>query len=185
MPGRVKVKVLGMGNVLMGDDGVGPYVIRMMETAYRHSDEALLIDVGTPGLDLVPYLEGAERIVIIDTVRSEGSPGEIRLYDRDQIVSGPPRPRLGPHDPGLRETLLALELSGSGPSDVLLIGVIPESVSTGPGLSPAVRRAVPSVVDTVLETLLRAGVRLAPRLPAAAPDIWWERPGPPTPTRTE
>lgn len=175
---KIKVKVIGMGNVLMGDDGVGPYVIQVMEAAYRHSDEASLVDIGTPGLNLVPYLTGARRVVIIDTVRSEGNPGEIRLYHRDQILAARLQPRLGPHDSGVREALLALELSGGGPKEVLLIGVIPEQVSTGPGLGSAVRRAVPSVIDAVLETLLRAGVKLTPRIPALTPDIWWERPHP-------
>ena len=169
------IRVLGLGNVLMGDDGAGPTVIHVLDATYECPDGVSLVEVGTPGLDLIPFLDDADTLVIVDTVRASGRPGEIRLYGRGDLRSTAVRPRLGPHDPGLVEALAALELSGRGPRDVLLVGLIPERVATGIGLSPAVRAAVPEAVETVARELLARGAPQAPRRPRGVPDLWWER----------
>jgi hydrogenase maturation protease len=169
------VKVLGLGNVLMGDDGVGPYVVQVLDATYACPERVSFVEVGTPGLDLIPCIDDADILVIVDTVRAAGCPGEIRLYDRDSLLAQRPQPRLSPHDPGLKEALATLLLSGRGPGDALLVGLIPEPVTTGIGLSPAVRAAVPAAVDTVVRELARRNVRLERREPEGVPDIWWER----------
>ncbi len=174
-----KVIVLGLGNILMGDDGVGPYVIRVLEAAYEIPEEVSVLDLGTPGLDLIPFMAGAEQIVLIDTVRAPGRPGEIRLYDRDEILKDLSRPRLSPHDPGVSEALSALELAGEGRKDLLLVGVIPERVATGVGLCPAVRAAVAIVAGIVAFELAGRGFPLRKRTPPGRPDIWWEADAPP------
>lgn len=168
-------KVLGLGNILMGDDGVGPYVVQVLDATYACPERVSFLEVGTPGLDLIPCIDDADILVIVDTVRAAGRPGEIRLYDRDGVLGHRPQPRLSPHDPGLKEALATLLLSGHGPGDVLLVGLIPERVTTGIGLSPAVRAAVPAAVETVARELARRNVRLRRRDPQGAPDIWWER----------
>lgn len=71
-PGRVAV--LGLGNVLMGDDALGPYAVRLLEARYELPGRVPVLDIGTPGLDLVPYFEGVDALVLVDTVRSEAPP---------------------------------------------------------------------------------------------------------------
>lgn len=171
-----KVRVLGLGNVLMGDDAVGPWVIEELLASWDFPEGVEVVDVGTPGLDLVPYVADADTILIVDTVKSDGPPGRIRVYPREQLLARPAQPRLSPHDPGLAEVLFALTLAGSAPRDVVLIGVVPGAVEMGVGLSPAVRDAVPRAAAMVVERL--TGLGLAPRRRAepvlAAP--WWEEP---------
>jgi hydrogenase maturation protease len=175
-PPEANVAVLGLGNVLMGDDALGPTVIKVLEAEYEFPTGVSVQDLGTPGLDLTPYLAGVEALIVVDTVRASGAPGEVRLYRRDEILKHPPQPRLSPHDPGLKEALLTMEFSGSGPREVLLVGVIPAEVRTGVGLSQAVRAAVPAAVAEVVQELARLEVAPRPR-PAPAPaDLWWERP---------
>jgi hydrogenase maturation protease len=168
------IRVIGLGNVLMADDAFGPYVIHDLTSAYEFPPEVSLIDVGTPGLDLTPYLMHARKLIVVDTVRSDGPPGSIRLYRKDDILKHAPLPRLGPHDPGLKETLLALDFDGSGPDEVLLVGVIPERTLASPGLSLRVRAAVGQAALEVLLELARLGamVRSRPDPVTAAP--WWE-----------
>jgi len=170
------IRVIGLGNVLMADDGFGPYVIHDLTSAYEFPANVSLVDVGTPGLDLTPYLMHARKLIVIDTVRSDGPPGSIRLYRKDEILRHAPLPRLGPHDPGLQETLLALDFDGSGPDEVLLVGVIPERTMAATGLSPLVRAAVGQAALEVLLELCRLGdtVRSRPDGTPRAP--WWERP---------
>ena len=168
------IRVIGLGNVLMGDDAFGPYMIQALQASLLLPRAVELLDLGTPGLDLIPFLAGTESIIILDTVRSEGRPGELRRYGREDLLRQPPGPRLGPHDPGLREALAALELSGTGPREILLIGAIPDSVAMGARLSPAMRQAIEPAVIEVTRELRRRGVRVARRDSAARPDVWWE-----------
>jgi hydrogenase maturation protease len=169
------IRVLGLGNVLMGDDAFGPFVIEALQAKYDVPESVSLIDVGTPGLDLTPFLIGADAVIVIDSVRADGEPGELRLYRRDEILKHVPQMRLGPHDPGFKQTLLALDFAGSAPRQVTLIGAIPKTVGPVARLSPDVRAAVPAAVDRVLAELESLGVIVAER-PAPGPIApWWER----------
>ena len=170
------IRVIGLGNVLMADDAFGPYVIHELTAGYEFPPHVSVLDVGTPGLDLTPYIMYAGKLIVIDTVRSDGPAGSIRLYRKDDILRHAPLPRLGPHDPGLKETLLALDFDGSGPDEVLLVGVIPERTVPTPGLSPRVRAAVGQAALEVLLELARLGATVHARPDAAVTCPWWEQP---------
>jgi len=170
-----QVTVLGIGNVLMGDDALGPYAVRLFEAEYEMPEGVEAADIGTPGGDLVPHLEGTEAVILIDTVRSDGAAGELRLYRKDEILKHPPQPRVSPHDPGIKEALLTLDFAGRGPSEVLLVGVIPHSTTQSVGLHAAVRGALPAVHQAVLDELARLGRSPVRRETALQADIWWER----------
>jgi len=175
VPGIGRVAVLGLGNVLMRDDALGPHVIGLLESRYDFPGEVSLIDLGTPGFDLHPHLEGLDAAIIVDTIRATGSAGETRLYRRDEILRHVPGQRLSPHDPGLKEALLALAFAERGPREVLLVGVIPEETGYEGGLSPVVRAALPAVQTAVLEELRRLGFPASEADPPREPNLWWER----------
>ena len=168
------IRVLGLGNVLMSDDGFGPYVARVLEAFYEFPEDVEVVDVGTPGLDLTPYLLNTDAVIFIDTVSSGGAPGEMRVYDRAEILKYPPQARTGPHDPALKEALLTVDAAGAGPAVVKLIGIIPDWIATGVTLSPAVSGAVTAVVRRVIDELDRLGVPAIPRPVPHVPHIWWE-----------
>ena len=168
------IRVLGLGNVLMGDDAFGPWVIEELLARWEFPEEVTVLDVGTPGLDLTPYLADAVAVLLVDTVRSGGPPGEIHIYGKEQLLALPPQPRVSPHDPGLADALFALEFAGSAPEDIVLIGVSPSPVSAGIGLSPPVGEAVARAAAEVVERLVFLG--LAPRPRAGGPAApWWEK----------
>ncbi len=169
-----RIGVIGLGNVLMGDDALGPYTVRTLESVYNLPTSVSLLDLGTPGPDLADYIRDFEAIIVVDTLRADGLPGEVRTYRRPEIVSAPISPRISPHEPGLREALLTSELTGDGPGEVLLVGVIPSSVSAGTGLSPAVFAAHPRVRKIVLGELERLGAPAEERVQPEPADIWWE-----------
>jgi len=159
----------------MGDDALGPHVIAHLEAGYDFPENVLLEDLGTPGLDLHPHLAGHDVLILVDVVKSQGSAGELRLYNKEQILKNPIGPRVSPHDPGVKEALLGLQFAGDDPQEVLLVGVIPDDTSQlEVGLSPSVRKAIPLAVEAVLKELERLGFPAVPRPGAAAPDIWWE-----------
>jgi hydrogenase maturation protease len=176
----MKVAVLGLGNVLMRDDAFGPYVVRTLEARYAFPEEVTLQDLGTPGLDLHPFITGQDALIIVDTVKSDGLAGEIRTYRRDEILKHPPGLRVSPHDPGIKEALLSLEFAATGPGEVFLVGVIPGTVEAGVGLSPAVQGAVEGVMSEVVGELERLGRAGRPIDPPREPDLWWEETGAPS-----
>lgn len=161
----------------MRDDALGPHVIENLLAGYVFPPAVTVTDLGTPGLDLHPYLADCDVLIIVDTVRAEGSAGEMRLYRKEDILRHAPRPRLSPHDPGLKEALLSLDFAGTGPREVLLVGVIPESTVSQVGLSTAVRQALPRATTAVLEELARLGHAVIRRDPPRRTNIWWESAG--------
>lgn len=170
-----RIAVLGVGNVLLGDDGLGPYAVRVLAAEYIFSEAVEVLDVGTPGLDFTPYLADADAVIVIDTIKSDAAPGTIKLYEREQLLAAPPLPRTSPHEPGLREALMATELSDCSPERLLLVGVVPKDTASMPGLTPVVRAVVPKVLEQVITEIERLGAQVERRDPQGDPDIWWEK----------
>jgi hydrogenase maturation protease len=169
------IRVLGLGNVLMGDDAFGPSVIEAFTAAYDVPANVSVIDLGTPGLELAPFLMGADAVIVVDTVRADGPPGTVYEYARDRLLARAPGLRLGPHDPGLTHTLLALQFAGCGPAEVRLVGAVPSATAPCARLSAPLRQAIPVAVAAVVRELERLGAAVVAR-PAAAPATpWWER----------
>lgn len=171
---RPVVYVLGLGNVLMGDDAFGPAVVHALEDAYTVSPEVELVDLGTPGLDMTPWLTDADRLIVVDTVHADRPPGTLCIYSKRDVMRQPPGPRVGPHDPGLRETLGTLELVGRAPRDVTVVGIVPQQTALGHPLSAAVQAAVPRAIDAVVAELRGAGLRVSRRATPRAPNPLWQ-----------
>ena len=169
-----KVLIAGIGNVLLGDDGVGPFVIKLLEARYDFPENVELADLGTPALDLPLHLSGADAVILVDSANFSGAPGDIRLFRKADILRIPPRLRIDPHSPALSESLAQLELMGNMPSDLLLIGMQGRQFDAGSTLSPAVRQCVPHIIDAVTRELYRLGVRCVPKSKAMWPRIWWD-----------
>jgi len=155
--------VLGLGNVLMGDDGFGPYVARAFDEQYELGAGAEVLDLGTPGLDLTPWLADASHIIVIDTIRANEPPGTLRIYNKADIVRHVPFARVGPHDPGLKETLLTLQFAGRAPDTVTLIGAVPSRVAMGTALSDAVASAVPAALTAIIDQLQHLDIHVRRR----------------------
>ncbi len=167
--------IVGLGNVLMADDAFGPYFTQWFQAHYDLPPEVEIADLGTPGLDLYPHLVHRDVVIIADTVRSDGKPGEMRLYRRDEILKHSPQARVSPHDPGLKETLLSLEFAGHLPREVFLIGVIPVSTESTIGLSPEVAGVLPDAGAAAASELGRLGFEITRRDEPLPMDLWWER----------
>jgi hydrogenase maturation protease len=167
------VYVLGIGNVLMGDDGFGPAAVRAFEAAHDTGADVEVVDVGTPGLDLMPWFCDADALIIVDTVKSDAPPGTIRIYDKPAILEHAPAVRVGPHDPGVKDALHAVEFAGRGPRAVTLVGVVPQHVGMSTDLSQPVRDAIPAAVAAVAHTLVEYGQAVTRRAQPAALSAWW------------
>ena len=135
-------------------------------------------DLGTPGLDLVPWVTDLEALILVDTVRSEAPPGTIRLYRRDDILKHPPQTRLSPHDPGLKEALLTAEFAGQAPGRGAPRGGGAGADGDGCRLEPGRPRAPwRPPCPRCCASWSAWGDPRHPRDTPEKPQIWWEEPG--------
>jgi hydrogenase maturation protease len=111
----LRIGVLGVGNVLIGDDGTGPLVVKVLESRYEFPENIVLHDLGTPGLGIISFFAGYDVIVLIDAVNAKAAPGAVVLYGKEQLVRVPIPQRVSPHDPALVEALLFAELVAVAP----------------------------------------------------------------------
>ncbi len=168
----------GIGSVLLGDDGLGPYVIRLLESQYEFDDEVELADLGTPALDLTHRIAGRRGVILIDCIASEEhAVGTVLLYDKGALLSAIPTQRLDPHSPAVSECILTAEMLGASPENAWLIGVVGASFEPGRPLSPTVRGVLWKVVDAIGYELKRLGVKFEKRLQPDEVGVWWAEEG--------
>lgn len=168
--------IAGIGNVLMGDDAIGPTVVAHLQARFAFGPGVKVADLGMPGLDLALHLAGVRTVVLVDAMVDQAmEAGALRVVRSAEILDGPAAPGLDPHAPGLREALLVAARHGGAPEQVCLIGVAVESCELGAGLSPAVANATGEIVERVTEELRLLGVAFEERAAPIAPALWWTR----------
>jgi hydrogenase maturation protease len=170
-----RIGVLGIGNVLMGDDGVGPYAVKLLEARYEFPENVKLEDLGTPGLGITAAFAEYDAILLIDTVSAKKKPGEIQTYRKHELVQVPMKTRVSPHDPALVEALLFAEFSGKCPQEAVLVGVVPQACELGCGMSDAAHIGMEAAIRAVLEELKRLGAVVKLKQKPDEPAIWWQK----------
>ena len=175
MSSRRRIGVLSIGNVLMGDDGVGPYAIKLLEARYEFPEHVVLQDLGTPGLGITAAFAEYDAMILIDSVSAKKAPGEVQLYRKNELVQVPLKTRISPHDPALVEALLFAEFSGGCPQEVLLVGVVPQVCELGCGMSDAAHVGLETAIRAVLAELDRMEVPVKLKARPDEPAIWWQR----------
>lgn len=163
----------GVGNVLLGDDGVGPYVLRLLDSQYSFGDGVELLDLGTPALDLTHQIVGLRTLILIDCVASDDSPGTVLLYRKEDILKIAPPERLDPHSPALSECLLTAEMLGAAPEHVLLVGIVGATFDPGGALSESTMAAADQAVQEVLNELIQQGYSFKKKEAPEAAYVWW------------
>jgi hydrogenase maturation protease len=144
--------VLGIGNLVMTDDGIGIRVVQQLADNYSFPPEITIFDGGTLGLDLLPQLEGVDRLLIIDAVETGKAPGSlVRLTGEE--VQPVMETKLSPHQMGLKDLLAVATLQGINPPEMVLLGVQPQDIELGVDLSPAVAARLDELVGQVIREL--------------------------------
>jgi len=156
----IPLLVLGLGNVLCEDDGVGVAATQALLRSYRMPDGVDVLDGGTLGLSLLPYLEEAREAILVDAVRVAGAaPGDqVRLEGDDVLAIA--RERLSVHQIGVADLLDAARLRGALPERVVLLGVVPEALGLGLQLSDKVQQALPELVARLAHEIRARGYTL-------------------------
>ncbi len=171
----MKIGVMGVGNILLKDEGFGVKLLYLLKAKYDFPESVVLIDGGTAGIFLSPEIDYLDKLLIIDAVKAKGKPGEIKIYEKEDFFIDRLPLKLSPHQLGLQEVLLLNEIKGTCPKEIKLIGIIPESVETGTGLTETLESKLEEVEKIVIETLKGWGAPPKPKKSPAKLEVWWEK----------
>ncbi len=161
-PRLLKITILGIGNMLLSDDGAGVHAIAKLKAEYEFPESVNLIDGGTKGLDLLPFIEGSDKVLIIDAANFKKEPGTIDVIEGDKIP-GFLSSKLSVHQIGLPDMLFAARLMEILPSEMCLIGIQPKSMESGTELSDEIKLKLESLIERVLLKLKEWGIEAVPK----------------------
>jgi hydrogenase maturation protease len=145
------ILILGLGNILLGDEGVG---VRVIEQLFSHPlpDEIEVIDGGTAGYELINFFEGKEKVIIVDAVKTDDTPGSVYKMDLS-IVQEDETVQLSLHQIGLKNVFKMASMMDLNP-EVTLVGIVPKDYQDyNIGLSEEVEKAIPLAIETVLKEI--------------------------------
>jgi len=151
---RCQILVLGIGNILLRDEGVGVRVIEQMQKM-RLPDDVELIDGGTAGADLLDVLAERRKVIVIDAVQADCEPGVVLRFSADDLTR-PNGVGMSLHELGLGEALAMTRHLGCAPEDVVVFGIKPRDISCGLELSEEIAGTVSKVVELVLAEIANA-----------------------------
>ena len=152
-----RVLVLGIGNLVMSDDGIGVLVVQRLQRDYRLPGHVEVMDGGTLGLDILPRLEGIERLLIVDAVETGLAPGSGVRMAGDEIPVAL-ETKVSPHQMGLKDLLAVAMLLGDVPQEMILVAVQPGSIEMGIELTAEVEAQLDHLQEMVFNELENWGI---------------------------
>jgi hydrogenase maturation protease len=176
----MNILILGLGNILLSDEGVGVRVVEAFQERYEVPEGVEVIDGGTSGMDLIDLIERRDHLMVIDAVRTGDPPGTIIRLRGDEVPAFF-RSRISPHQLGLSDVLAALKVLDTEPRGLTLIGIVPVELDLGLDLSPAITEKLPQILDMVGTELAALGIAVSAKKGSRHPAN--AVPGPGTPPR--
>lgn len=153
----MSILVLGLGNLLMSDDSIGVRTVQRLQQEFTVPEDVTLLDGGTLGLDLLPYIEEADQLLIVDALEMKAEPGALFRLEGDEV----PRAfasKLSVHQMGLQDLLAVAELQGYAPQKLVVHGIQAGSIEMKLELSPPVAAVMDNLMDAVVTELRDWGV---------------------------
>jgi len=151
------VLILGLGNPLLGDEGIGVRVAEELQ-GLELPDGVTVVEGGTAGLGLIGLMEGYQKVIIVDAADMGHPPGCVVRFTPLEAQLKTVEAPLSLHQIGLGEALTLAEALEVAPAERIIIGVQPSQVEMGAGLSPEVERAIPKIIRTILSELDATGI---------------------------
>jgi len=151
------VAIIGLGNLLLGDEGFGVHLIRHLEKSYRFPHGVELVDGGCLGLGLLDHLREKEALILVDVFLSEAPPGTLQIFTWEDLKAFSPAALASAHQIGIKEALYLAELEGLTPSFFKVFALVPERLETGTSLSPSLSKELDRVSSLIVEEVQRLG----------------------------
>jgi hydrogenase maturation protease len=162
MAERTPLLILGLGNPLCSDDGLGVEAVARLRRGFDAPEGVRVLDGGTLGLSLLPEFETTERAILVDAVRDAAPVGSPVRLEGDEVAPAAAA-RLSPHQVGVADLLDAARWLERYPERVLLLGLVPGSIELGLERSPEVEANLPDLVERVVEEAARLGFEFVRR----------------------
>lgn len=164
---KKKIGILGLGNLLLSDEGFGVHFINYLSERYEIPCNVEVLDGGTAGIMMAPFIEDVEILFVIDTVALNAEPGSIHRFSDEDILAGNIHARMSPHQVGLFDILDLCRIRETAPERTEMITVVPEDLSVAVGLTPRLEARLGEVMDMLNASLAAYGSPLIPQSRAA------------------
>ncbi len=153
----MKAVVLGVGNIILADEGVGVRVVEAFERDYVVPEGVVVIDAGTSGMEMLEDMSDLDFLLVVDAIAAGKAPGELVQLRGDEVPVFFRR-NLSPHGIGLSDVLASLEFLGAEPKETVILGVQPTSLDLSTELTPTIAARVPELVAQVVDELTQRGL---------------------------
>ncbi|MHB8810655.1 MAG: HyaD/HybD family hydrogenase maturation endopeptidase [Desulfobulbaceae bacterium] len=153
MRAQKRIGILGLGNLLLSDEGFGVHFINYLTDRYEVPEHVAVLDGGTAGIMMAPFIEDADILYVIDTVALQDQPGSIHRFSDQDIQAGNIHARMSPHQVGLLDILDLCRLRETAPQRTEMITVVPGDLSVAIGLTPALAAKLPEVMAILEKSL--------------------------------
>ncbi len=151
------IVILGLGNTLLQDEGVGVFVANTLVETYNFTPKIEIIDGGTFGLDLLPYIENKEKVLIVDAVNFGKQPGYVEVLKNDEIMVQI-NTKMSVHHLGLSDIISATKLRDTEPEEMVMVGIQPKSLKTSIELTSEIKNKIDDIIKTILAQLSKWNV---------------------------
>lgn len=158
----MSILVLGLGNILLQDEGVGVRAVEALEERWILPDGVAVVDGGTAGMDMLDVLAGYRHMLVADAVKTGAPPGSTVVLKGEEVPAFF-RGKLSPHQVGLSDLLATLALQDEAPETVTLVGCVPFAMKTSLDMTPEMAARVPVLVDLLVTELRALGADPVPR----------------------
>ncbi len=162
MNSEKKIGIVGIGNLICGDEGFGIHTIKYLEENYIFPDNVLVRDAGTAGIYLSPLLEECDPVFVIDVVDIDAEPCSMHVYGTNDIKLGNIQTKMSPHQLGLLEIMEICRLRDAAPEHVEFYCVVPHELETTLELSKTVAPRVKEIAEKVVQRVEQLGVTIIP-----------------------
>jgi hydrogenase maturation protease len=158
----LNVLVLGVGNVLLRDEGIGVRAVEVLQRRFLFSSDVEVLDGGTSGIELLTHIRERDCLIIIDAIKSGNAPGTVLRVEGEDVPARF-RTRISPHQLGISDLLAAATLTDEMPKRLVLFGIEPKNIDTGLELSEEVRGGLDRLIEVVNNELLSLGCKVEQR----------------------
>lgn len=150
---KKSIGIMGLGNLLLSDEGFGIHCIQYLENNYQLPDNIEVIDGGTGGILLAPFIEEHDELYVIDVVDIEDAPGSVHYFTEADVRSGDIQTRMSPHQIGMLEILDICRIRGKAPQRIHFIAVVPQILDVGLELTPLLQGRIKDVLQVLADKL--------------------------------
>ena len=163
MNNQKKIGILGIGNLLLADEGFGVHFVEYLTEKYDTPDNVSVLDGGTAGIMMAPFMEEHDVLYVIDTVAMQAEPGSIHCFTDEDVKAGTMHYKMSPHQVGLLDILEICKLRELAPERTEMLTVVPEDLSTRIGLSSTLEPRLAEIMDILIQSLAGYDTHLTPK----------------------